>query len=72
MSIAQSKGTAFYTNQYLNIEYVKDVNDDLLSFWILKKLINKWSVIFASDDKPSPKIRLREKNASTVNRISHY
>lgn len=73
ISIALSKGTAFYTNECLNIEYVKDVNDDLLSFWILKKLINKWSVIFASDDKPSPKI-IQGKN--TVNRIlnmiSHY
>lgn len=38
-------------NECLKIEYVKDVNDDLFLFWIFKKLINKWFVIFVLDDK---------------------
>lgn len=51
---------------------MKDVNDDLFFFWIFKKLINKWFVIFVLDDKLFLKIRFREKNVSIVNRIFYY
>lgn len=40
----------------LNIEYVKCIYDNILSYWILKRLINTWSVISASEGKSSLKI----------------